>query len=116
MLMSRYQNAGQTNNRKIANRTFGNVAKFKYLGTTPTNRNLEIKSKLSSVSACYHSAQKLCLLICCLKNVRIKIYRIIILPVVLYGCETLYLILREEHKLMLFENWVLRSIFRHKRD
>jgi hypothetical protein len=45
------------------------------------------------------------------KNIKIKIYRIIILPVVLYGCETWSLILREERKLRVFENRVLRRIF-----
>jgi hypothetical protein len=45
-----------------------------------------------------------------------KIYRIIILPVVLYGCETWSLTLREEHRLRVFENRVLRRIFGSKRD
>jgi hypothetical protein len=45
------------------------------------------------------------------KNLKIKIYRIIILPLVLYGCETWSLILREESRLRLFENRVLRRIF-----
>ena len=50
------------------------------------------------------------------KNVKIKIYRTIILPVVLYGCETLSLTLREEHRLRVFENRVLRRIFGPKRN
>jgi len=50
------------------------------------------------------------------KNIKIKIYRIIILPVVLYGCETWSLTLREERRLMVFENRVLRRIFGPKRD
>ena len=50
------------------------------------------------------------------KNLKIKIYRTIILPVVLYGCETWSLTLREEHRLRLFENRVLRRIFGRKRD
>jgi len=50
------------------------------------------------------------------KNLKIKIYRTIILPVVLYGCETWSLIFREERKLRVFENMVLRRIFRPKRD
>jgi hypothetical protein len=50
------------------------------------------------------------------KNLKIKIYKTIILPVVLYGCETLSLILREESRLSVFENRILRRIFRHKRD
>jgi hypothetical protein len=50
------------------------------------------------------------------KNLKIKIYRIIILPVVLYGCETCSLTSREERKLRVFENMVLRRIFGPKRD
>jgi hypothetical protein len=50
------------------------------------------------------------------KNVKIKIYKTIILPVVLYGCETLSPTLREEHRLRVFENKVLRRIFGPKRD
>jgi hypothetical protein len=48
--------------------------------------------------------------------VKIKIYKTIILPVVLYGCETLSLTLREKHRLGVFENRVLRRIFGPKRD
>jgi hypothetical protein len=47
---------------------------------------------------------------------KIKIYRTIILPVVLYGCETWSLTLRKEHGLKVFENRVLRKTFGHKRD
>ena len=50
------------------------------------------------------------------KNLKIKIYRTIILPVVLYGCETWSLILREERKLSVFEDMVLRRIFGPRRD
>jgi len=50
------------------------------------------------------------------KNIKIKIYRTIILPVVLYGCETWSLTLREERKLRVFENMVLRRIFGPRRD
>ena len=50
------------------------------------------------------------------KNLKIKIYRTIILPVVLYGCETWSLTLREERRLRVFENRVLRRIFGPKRD
>jgi hypothetical protein len=50
------------------------------------------------------------------KNLKIKIYRSIILPVVLYGCETWSLTLREEHRLRVFENRVLRRIFGPQRD
>ena len=57
-----------------------------------------------------------CLPVCCLKNSKIKIYRIIILPVGLYGCETWSLTMREERRLWLFEKRVLRRIFGPKRD
>jgi hypothetical protein len=50
------------------------------------------------------------------KNVKVRIYKTIILPVVLYGCETCSLTVREEHKLRVFENRVLRRIFGPKRD
>jgi hypothetical protein len=48
--------------------------------------------------------------------VKIKIYKTIILPVVLYGCETLSLTLREEHRLRVFKNRMLGRIFGPKRD
>jgi len=51
-----------------------------------------------------------------IKNLKIKINRTIILPVVLYGCETWSLTLREERKLRMFENMVLRRIFGLRRD
>jgi len=50
------------------------------------------------------------------KNIKIKIYRTVILPVVLYGCETWSLTLREERRLRVFENTVLMRIFGPKRD
>jgi hypothetical protein len=50
------------------------------------------------------------------RNVKVKIYKTIILPVVLYGCENWFLTLREEHRLRVFENRVLRRIFGPKRD
>ena len=53
---------------------------------------------------------------CCTKNLKIEVYRTIILPVVLYGCETWSLTLREERRLRVFENRVLRRVFGPKRD
>jgi hypothetical protein len=50
------------------------------------------------------------------RNVKVKIYKTTILPVVLYRCETWFLTLREEHRLRVFEKWVLRRIFGSKRD
>jgi hypothetical protein len=76
----------------------------------------EIKRRLNSGNACYRSDQKLlpsCLLP---KNVKIGIYKTIILPVVLYGCDTWSVTLREGHRLRVFEKKVLRRIFGPKRD
>jgi hypothetical protein len=50
------------------------------------------------------------------KKLKIKIYKTVILPVVLYGCETWSLTLKEEHRLRIFENRVLRRIFGPKRE
>jgi hypothetical protein len=119
MLMSRSQKIRQKHSIKIGNRSFEDVTKFKYVGTTMTDRNCtheEIKSKSNVKNACYHSNQSLlssCLLS---RKLKFKIYKTIIRPVVLYGCETWFLTLREEHRLREFENRVLRSIFGPKRD
>jgi hypothetical protein len=119
MLMSHSQKAGQKQSVKIVNRSFEEVAKSKYLGTTLIDQNCmheEIQSKLNSGNACYHLVQSLlssCLLS---RNFKVKIYKTIILPVVLYGCETWSLILKEEHILGVFENRVLRRIFGPKWD
>ena len=71
---------------------------------------------MKSGNACYHSVHILLSSSLLTKNLKIKIYRTIILPVVLYGCETWSLTLMEEHKLRVFENRVLRRILGPKRD
>ena len=91
MVMSRDQNAGRNHRVRIDNGTFERVEEFKYLGTTLTNQNSileEIKNRLRSENACYLSVQNLLSSRLLSKNLKIKIYRTIILPVVLYGCET----------------------------
>jgi hypothetical protein len=118
MLVSQDQNAGQTREIKIGNRSFENVSQFKYLGTTAINQNLiqeEIKRRLNSGNACYHLVQNLFSRLLS-KNLKVRIYKSIILSVVLYECETWSLTVREEHKLRVFENRVLRRIFGPKRD
>jgi hypothetical protein len=76
----------------------------------------EIKRRLNSGNAHYHSAQNLLSSHLLPKNVNIRIYKTIILTVVLHGCETWSLTLREEHRLMVFENRVLRRVFGPMRD
>jgi hypothetical protein len=70
-----------------------------------------IKRRLISGNACYRSVQNLQS-----KNVNIRIYKTIILPLVLYGCDTWSQTLRGEHRLRVFENRVWRRIFGPKRD
>jgi hypothetical protein len=67
-------------------------------------------------NACCHSVQSLLPSRLLSRKLKVKIYKTIILPVVLYGCETWSLTLREEHSLRVFENRVLRRIFGPKRD
>ena len=116
--MSGDQNAGR-HSMRTDNRSFERVEDFRYLGTTLTNQSSiqeEIKSKLKLGNACYYSVQNLLSSSLQSKNLKIKIYRTIILFVVLYVCETWSLTLREEHRLNVFENRVLRRIFGPRRD
>jgi hypothetical protein len=76
----------------------------------------EIKSRLKSGNACYYSVQNLLSARLISKNLKTKIYKTVILPVVLYGCENWSLTLREEHRLRVFENRVLRKIFGPRRE
>jgi len=119
MVMSRDQNTGRIHSVRIDNSTFERMEDFKYLGTSITNQNSvseEIKSRLRSGNACYHSVQNILSSRLLSKNLKIKIHRTIILPVVLYGCETWSLTLREQRKLRVSENMVLRRIFGPRRD
>jgi len=86
------------------------VAEFKCLGMMVTNQNYihkDINSRLNSEDVCYLPVQNF--LSSCLLSKIIKIYKTIILPVVLYGCEPWSLTLREEGRLRVFEKRVLRS-------
>jgi hypothetical protein len=99
---------------RIDNSYFEMLEEFKYLGTTLQNKNSvqeEITSRLKSGNSCYHSVLNLLSLSTLSKNLKIQIYRTIILPVVLYGCETQSLTLREECRLR-----VLGRIFGRKSD
>jgi hypothetical protein len=86
------------------------------LGKTITNQNSiheEIKGRLKPWNACYHSMQNFLSSSLLSKNIKTEIYeyRTIILLVVLYGCETWSLTFREERRLRVLENRVLRRIF-----
>jgi UDP-galactopyranose mutase len=87
IFMFQEQNAGRSHNIKTGNKCFERVEEFKYLGTSLRNQNCiieEIKSRLNSGNACYHSMQNLFSSGLLSKYMKIKIYKTVILPVVLY--------------------------------
>ncbi|KAJ4425776.1 hypothetical protein ANN_27401 [Periplaneta americana] len=119
MIMSRDQNIVRNETIKIVDLSFEEVGKFKYLGATVTNINdtrEEIKCRMNMGNACYYSVEKLLSSSLLSKYLKVRIYKTVILPVVLYSCETSTLTLREEQRLRVFENKVLRKIFGAKRD
>jgi hypothetical protein len=95
------------------------VAKFRYLGITVTDENYvreEIKGRVNSGKACYHFVRSLLSSRHLSANIKIKIYKTVILPIVLYWCETLSVTLREAHRFGVSENRVLRRIFGPNRE
>ena len=75
-----------------------------------------MSSRLNLGNACHHSVQSLLSSSLLCKYTKIKIHSTTVLPVVLYGCASWSLTLREEHRLRVFRNRVLRERFGHKRD
>jgi len=99
MVMSRDQNLERSHNILTNNSSFQKVEEFRYLGTTLTNQNYiqeEIESRPKLGNFCHHSVQNLLFSRLLFKNTKIKVYRTVLLPVVLYECETWSLTLREE--------------------
>jgi len=118
MVMLRDQDAERSHSITIGNSSFERMEQFKYLRKTWTYQNSiqeEIKSRVNSENASYkpvHNLESSSLL---QENINIKIYRIIILPLVLYGSETWSLTLCDERRLRVFRNSLLRRIFGPKR-
>ena len=91
MITSRHQNVTQNQNIVIGNLSFENVEKFRYLGVTVTNTNdirEEIKCRIIMGNACYYSLEKILSSHLLSKKLKVKTYKTIILPVLLYGCQT----------------------------
>ena len=91
MVMSQDQNAGWSHRIKNDNNSFEGLEEFTHLGTTLMDQNTiqeEIKVGLKTGNACYHSVQHLLSSSLLSKNIKIKMYRYVILPVVFYECAT----------------------------
>jgi hypothetical protein len=91
MLRSCSQKIGQKHSIKIVNRSFEDVSKFKCLRTTPTDQNCmhgDVNSRLNSGNFCYQLIQSLLSSHLLSRNIKVKMYKTIILPVILNGCET----------------------------
>ena len=119
MIISWHQCAEQNHNIMTGNKTLEKVEWFIYFGANVTNPNSideEIKSRLNVGNACYHLLQNLLSFSLLSKNMKIKTYRTLTLPVLLYGWKAWSLTMGEKHRLTVFENRVLKKIFGTKRD
>jgi hypothetical protein len=99
---------------KIGSNLYEKVKTFKYLGSLLTNQNSlhkEIKCRLKARNSCYYSLQTHLSSQLLSMNLKIKMYKTIILSVLLYECKGWYLTLRETHRLMGFKNRILRQTF-----
>jgi hypothetical protein len=99
---------------KIGNKASERVEQFRYLGANSSRE--VISSRPKPGNACYHLVQNLLSSSLLSKNIMIKVFRTTAFPVGLYGRGTWSLTLREEHRLRVFENRVLRKIFEPKMD
>ena len=119
MVMSQNQHAVQDQNIYVGNKSFERLEHFSYLVTSLTNQNSfheEIKCRLQSRNTCYYLVQNLSSFSLLSKNIKVQLYGTIILPFILYGCDTWSPTVSEEHRLSVFRNGVLRKVFGPTRD
>jgi hypothetical protein len=121
MLVDRLGEELDVSDLEVDNMIFEKVSIFKYLGGLLEDRKdmgigAEIKQRLNSGNACFYALNKLLKSRDLSRNTKLRIYKTIILPVVLYGCETWALTRQQENRFRVFENKILRKIFGAKRD
>ena len=100
-----YLNVIQNQNIVIGNLSFENVEKFRYLGVTVTNTNdirEKVKHRINMGNVCYYSLNKISSSRLLSKKLKVNTHKTIVLPVVLTGCGTWSLTLREKQKLWMF--------------
>jgi len=112
--MIRSRNTGNEGNKNIRIRDEV-IETFKYYRAYVISKN-EATDRLISGNACFYSVQKLLTSRFISRKMKLKIYRTVILPVILSGCESWSTTLADEHKLRVFENKVFRKIYGPKRD
>ena len=91
MLSSCEKNAGRNHEKKTPNKSFESVVKFMYFGMTTVSQNCVLensRSRLTLGNACTHLVQNILLFSLLYKSINVKIHRLLILPVILYGCKT----------------------------
>ena len=119
MVTDRIQNIHNNGNLVVCDKIFERVSNFKYLGSILNQTNEireELKRRINLGNACFYSVKKLLGSRILSRRLKIRIYRTIILPVVLYGSEAWSLTLQDEKRFRAFENKVLRKIIGAKRD
>ena len=120
MITSHHQNVVQNHSIVIGGLPFENVEKFKYLGLTVTKNTDDIREqiirRINMGNVYYYSLEKILSSRLLSRKLKVNTYKTIIIPVVLYGCETWSLAWRGKHRLRVFENKVLRKLFGAKRD
>jgi hypothetical protein len=105
MTIPRDKYARQNHKVNLGDMSFEMLERFRYLGTTLTKQNSiheDVKNIIKSANVWYNSAQNPLPSSLLSENINVKIYRTVLLPVVLYGCEAWSLMMREEHWLKLF--------------
>lgn len=112
--MKRYKNTRiQRKDLHVGDKIYKGVAKFKYLGCTITDRNTreeEIEIRIQNALRCSAALHKVLVSKLLSRSTKIRIYKTVIRPILMYGCEAWTLTLKEENRLLVAERKILRKI------